>query len=189
MKWKARDSLPALVFDIENRPLSYWFDGASTAEVTVIAYKWLGSSRAKALVAGGSVALVDVLEAFRPVYERAGVVIGHHVRGHDLPILNGAYIELGYEALEPKLTIDTLKDLVRWKDIPRSLDYLGDWLGCPIAKPHMSQHAWREANRFTAAGLKAAEKRCRNDVLVTEWCYHELLRRGLLTKPPRTWAP
>ena len=40
----SRRPLRALVVDIENRPLSYWYD-RPTAEVTVIAYKWLGDAR------------------------------------------------------------------------------------------------------------------------------------------------
>lgn len=179
-----------LVLDIENRPLSYWYDGATTAEVTVIAYKWLGASKTKVLLAEGRDGDVrQMLDAFRPVYDKADVVLGHNVRRHDLALLAGAFVEQGLPTLEPKMTIDTLRDLTRWKDIPRSLEYMADWLGCPYQKFTMSQHAWREANRFTADGLALARKRCAVDVRVTEWCYRELVRRGLLARPPRMWSP
>jgi hypothetical protein len=190
LTWRDVRPLRALVVDIENRPLSYWYDGATTAEVTVIAYKWLDGTKTKVLVADGIQTDVrKILEAFAPVYEKADVVIGHNVRRHDLAILTGAYVEQGFDPLAPKLTIDTLRDLTRWKDIPRSLDYFADWLGCPFEKPHMSQHDWREANRFTKEGLRLARKRCAVDVRITEWCYRELKRRGLLVKPPSMWRP
>jgi len=178
-----------LVFDIENRPLSYWYDGNPTAEVTLIAATWAGEetdAKVFSMRRGGN---RRILQGFRPLYEEADVVIGHNIRRHDLPILNGAYIEQGMEPLGPKLTIDTLRDLIGWKDIPKSLEYLADWLECPFPKFHMTQSSWRKANRLEMAGLRLAEERCAIDVKATEWVYHELLRRELLTGQPRTWKP
>jgi hypothetical protein len=180
--------LRALVFDIENRPLSYWYD-RPTAEVTVIAYKWHGSKTTKILMQDPSTSLAAILNEFRPVYEAAEVVIGHNIRSHDLPILDGAYRELGMPGLTEKLTIDTYKQLANYKDIPKSLEYLAEVLGAPYEKFHMSQHSWREANRMEGRGLQLARKRCAVDVRVTEWVYDELVRRQWLTKPARKWKP
>lgn len=177
-----------LIFDIENRPLSYWYDGNPTAEVSIISAKWLdeGDPLVFTMRRGGN---RRILQQFLPLYEEAHVLIGHNIRRHDLPILNGAYIEQGMSALSPKNTIDTLKDLIGWKDIPKSLEYLASWLGCPIQKPHLTQHDWRRANRLEGEALRIAEQRCRDDVLATEWVYKELVDRGLITKPPRRWSP
>lgn len=183
-KKKAR----VLIFDIENRPLSYWYDGNPTAEVTVISYKWLKNHSTSVLLAKG-VGNRDILEKFRPIYDSADILVGHNIRTHDLPILNAAYIENGMEPLGPKLTVDTLRDLLRWKDIPRSLEYLCDLLGCPFTKKHMSQDDWRRANRLDPEGLKLAKERCSVDVRATEWVYEELRDRGLLTKQARVWKP
>jgi hypothetical protein len=186
--WKPESPPRLLIFDIENRPLSYWYDGNPTAEVSIISAKWLdeGEPFVFTMKRGGN---SRILQQFRPLYDAADVVVGHHIRGHDLPILNGAYIEQGMEPLAPKMTIDTLKDLIRWKDIPKSLEYLAAWLGCPIQKPHLTQHDWRKANRLDDGALKIAEMRCRDDVLATEWVYKELMRKGLINKPPRRWTP
>lgn len=177
-----------LVFDIENRPLSYWYDGNPTAEVSIIAAKWLGEGEPVVFTMrrGGN---RRILQQFLPLYLEADVVLGHNIRRHDLPILNGAYIEQGMDPLPPRNTIDTLRDLVGWKDIPRSLEYLASWLGCPILKPHLTQHDWRRANRLELNALATAEDRCKDDVLATEWVYLELKRRGLLTKPSKLWTP
>jgi hypothetical protein len=184
----AQRPLRALVFDIENRPLSYWYD-RPTAEVTVISYKWLGDNRPRVLLQTPDVPLREILERFLAVYAKAEVVVGHNIRRHDLPILHGACIEQGMPGLDAVLTIDTLRDLTGYKDIPKSLEYLADMLGAPYDKFHMTQHSWREANRFERRGLRLAKKRCAVDVQVTEWVYLELVRRGLLTKPPRVWRP
>lgn len=178
--------LRALVFDIENRPLSYWYD-RPTAEVTVVSYKWLGDDEPQVLTQ--PTPLVSILRHFQKVYDKAEVVIGHNIRRHDLPIIHGALIEQGLPGLGPKLTIDTLRDLTRYKDIPKSLEYLAEMLGAPQEKFHMTQHSWREANRLRKSGVKLARLRCAVDVQVTEWVYRELVARGLLTKPPRTWKP
>lgn len=178
-----------LFFDIENRPLSYWYDGNPTAEVTVISYKWLGDHQTHVLMQDEVTTLLDMLLEFLPVYAEADVVVGHNIRTHDLPILNGAYLEQGLKPLGEKLTIDTYRDLLRYKDIPKSLEYLAEMLGAPYEKFHMTQHSWRNANRFEQQGLQLVRKRCSVDVQVTEWVYHELLRRKMLVKPPRMWKP
>lgn len=178
----------ALVFDIENRPLSYWYD-RPTAEVTVISYKWANDHQTHVVMQSVKNSVEDVLAKFRPVYDEAEIVVGHNIRRHDLPILHGAYIEKGLPGLTAKLTIDTYRDLTNYKDIPKSLEYLAEMLGAPYEKFHMTQHSWREANRFEDRGLVLARKRCAVDVQVSEWVYHELVNRGLLTKPPRTWRP
>ncbi len=180
--------LRALIFDIENRPLSYWYD-RPTAEVTVISYKWLEGQRTRVLMQDPDKLVAEVLREFRPIYDKAEIVIGHNIRRHDLPILHGAFIEQGLAGLDAKLTIDTLRDLTSYKDIPKSLEYLAEMLGAPHEKFHMTQHSWRQANRLEKNGLALARERCAVDVQVTEWVYRELVNRGLLTKPPRMWRP
>src|SRR5262245_33715056 len=94
--------LRALVLDIENRPLSYWYD-RPTAEVTVIAYKWMHEKKTHVLLQDERRSVADVLKEFRPVYDEAEVCIGHNIRRHDLPILHGAYLEQSLAGLTEKL--------------------------------------------------------------------------------------
>lgn len=180
-----------LVWDLENRPLSYWYDGRPTAEVTAIGWKWVGETdcHVAAMGMGTQKTAEKLLRRFLPFYEKADVIIGHNIRTHDLPILNAITVEYGLPAIKPKLTIDTLRDLQKWKDIPKSLEYLCDLLNCPHPKFHMTQHSWRQANRLEAQGLKLSQERVRVDVRATEWVYQELVKRGWLVKPPRMWSP
>lgn len=178
-----------LIFDIENRPLSYWYDGNPTAEVTAIGWKWADDDETYSAAASKRRAPKSVVREFVRFYDEADIVLGHNIRRHDLPILNAACVENGLPILKPKLTIDTLRDLVVWKDIPKSLEYLCDLLGSPYEKFHMTQHSWREANRLVASGIDRALERVEVDVQATEWVWNELKRRDLLKGRPRTWKP
>lgn len=179
-----------LFFDVENRPLSYWFDGRCTAEVTAIGSAFDDEPADADMVVGyGTRSRLDMLRSFRKKYDSADVVVGHHIRQHDLPLVNAAMVENGLHTLGPKMTIDTLKDLQRWKDIPKSLEYLASMLGLSDGKHHLTAHEWRYANRLSPDGREHTYTRVTTDVEVTRNVYRELKKRGLLVKPPRVWSP
>jgi len=181
-----------LDFDIENRPLSYWYGDACTAEITAIAWSWVGAEQT-------SVALLDpppdhftsldtMLEQFVVAYNNASLVTGHFIRKHDLPIINGALLERGFPKLDSKMTSDTKLDLTRRADIGVSQEALGAMLGIPAPKVHMTQVDWREGNRLTPEGLKLTARRVVGDVIQHKQIRAELLNRELLTAP-RMWTP
>lgn len=190
MNLRSAKPLRRLVLDVENRPLSYWYDGGATAEITVIAAKWHGQKRVHCWALGLNVdSPGEMLRNALSLYDQADAVIAHNGT-HDLGLLLAACVENGLPPLKPTLLIDTYKGLARWRDLPKSLEYLADFLGCPVQKPMLSQHKWREANRLTTEkAIRVAVDRCKSDVLATEWIYEEEMRRGLLLHPPRRWAP
>lgn len=180
-------ALRILDFDIENRPLSYLGGDWTTAEVTAIAAGW-SDEEAVECWALGEVDGPTMLAAFRDLYERADVVTGHWITGHDLPILNGALMEHGLPTLGPKLTSDTKRDLIKRKDISASQESLAAMLELAEPKVGMNQARWREANRLTPAGIAATKERVIGDVNQHKALRLALLERNLL-KPPRRWAP
>jgi hypothetical protein len=177
-----------LAFDIESRPLSFWYEGKPSAEITAIASCWfddINSMQDKVLGQDDS---ISMLQSFVDRYNEADMVSGHYVRAFDLPMINGALMEFGLPKLSPKLVCDTRLDMSKKGDIPASQEYLGDLLGISITKVHMGQHAWRTANRLTPEGLEATRKRVTTDV------YQHMLIRGKmlelnLLKSPRMWYP
>lgn len=185
-----------LDFDIENRPSSYWYDGNPTAEVTAIAACFVGRPRSMRVFLLPPTltneehrnAMIAMLEGFRKMYDQADVVTGHYIRRHDLPILNGAMIEVGLPILGAKTTIDTKLDLVRFSDLPKTQENLSDMMGLAEKKLHMKQSMWREANRLTLEGMAKTEKRVRNDVRQHMKLRLALMEAGLL-KSPKTWRP
>ncbi len=180
-------ALKVLDFDIENRPLSYWYDGNCTAEVTAIAWSWIGSDEVECVLLG-ELSVRQMLEKFLLVYDKADMVTGHYIRRHDLPIINGALMELKMPTLTAKLSHDTKNDLIKRDGLSMSQESLSAMYGLDSAKHHMTQQAWRDANRLTPEGLKLTRKRVKDDVVQHKELYATLKKHNVL-KPPRVWRP
>jgi hypothetical protein len=191
-----------LDFDIENRPLSYWYDGQCTPEITAIAAGWVGEEQVdvriltyKDMETNHSVreASEDLLEWFVTLYNAADIVTGHFIRKHDLPHINGALVELGLPMLKPKPTIDTKMDLKRFM-LPKSQEALGAMLTQFDTqkhlgnKEHMTQTDWRQANRLTVQGIRETKRRVVGDVKQHRELFAELSRLNYLN-PGKTWRP
>ena len=195
---KIRQSLRKLAildFDIENRPLSYWYDGMATAEITAIAWSWCDSDEIYVVQLGvdqwGDATIesaVRMLNQFRDAYDRADVVTGHYIRRHDLPILNSSYLEYGYDPLPEKMVSDTKLDLRKRNGLSVSQEALGAMLGLDAPKIQMTQSDWREANRRTPEGIEKERERVTGDVR-----QHKEMRAALVEMnwlgPPKLWRP
>lgn len=181
----AKGAARVLDFDLENRPLSYWFDGRCTAEITAIACRFIGEAETHVWLLGVDRART-MLEEFRALYDQADLVTGHYIRRHDLPIINAALIENGLPPLGPKLSSDTRLDLVRFGEIAKSQEALGAMLGLTAPKEHMTQSDWREANRLTPEGIEQTRRRVVGDIEQHIELRDVLLERGLL-QAPRWW--
>jgi hypothetical protein len=193
-------SLRILDFDIENRPLSYLGGDFTTGEVTAIGWQFIGEpDTADVRLLGvtcehggcGSVhvgvSLEDLLADFLAVYAQADMVTGHYIRGHDLPVINGALLELGRPPLDDKLTHDTKMDLVSRRYVSASQESLAAMLEVRASKVHMTQADWREANRLTPDGLERARKRVVGDVRQHIKMRARLLDAGWL-RQPKMWT-
>jgi hypothetical protein len=174
-----------LDFDIENRPLSYLGSDFTTAEVTAIAWAWTDSEDVTVYLLGEH-PLSYILRLFVDAYSQADMVTGHYVRGHDLPMLNGALMECRMAPLPDKVVQDTKVDLIRSKGLSLSQESLGAMFRLDAAKVQMNQIKWRAANRLTPEGLEEVRQRVVGDVR------HMALRRELLAHgylcPPRVWG-
>lgn len=179
--------LRVLDFDIENRPLSYGGGDWTTAEVTAIAAGWIGEEEVHCWALGQDSA-TTMFREFMRLYDEADIVTGHNIRKHDLPILNGAMMEVGLPFLTPKLSSDTYGDLLRRGDISGSQESLAGIYNVPASKYHMSQPMWRQANRLTPEGVLLTKKRVIDDVIQHKALRAALIEAGAL-KPPKTWNP
>ena len=175
-----------LDFDIENRPLSYLGSDFTTGEVTAISWAWVDRPDDVTVYLLGETELPDILNAFLAVYQQADMVTGHYIKGHDLPMLNGALVELRMPVLPDKLVQDTKIDLVRTKGISMSQESIAAMFRLDRQKVHMNQAKWRAANRLTPEGLKEARARVVGDVQQHIEMRAELLRLGYLG-PASIW--
>lgn len=188
--------LPAariLDFDIENRPLSYLGQDFTTAEVTAIAAGWMPPKgwRHEPVLFCWQLGREDpreILERFVAMYDTADIVTGHYIRKHDLPIINGALLEMNMPPLKPKLTVDTKLDLLPVSGISKSQESLGDILSTSESKYHMTQADWRAANRLTPEGIGLARTRVMADVRQHMQMYRKLADLGYL-RSPKLWTP
>lgn len=187
LKLRKAKQLKILDFDIENRPLTYWFGDVTTAEITAIAASWAHQKAVKCWLLP-HVDHEQMLAEFVELYNEADMVTGHFIRRHDLPTINGALLLAGMPPLQAKLTCDTKEDLTKRRSLPASQEALADLLGISAPKPGMSQAMWREANRLTEVGLKLVKERVVGDVR-----QHKELRVALaendLLKTPKVWRP
>lgn len=182
LRFKMRP-LRVLDFDIENRPLSYLGSDFTTSEITAVAWAWTHEPQYVSVRLLGEEDLPTILTEFVKVYEQADLVTGHYIRGHDLPMLNGALVEFGMSVLPDRMTQDTKVDFIRTKGISLSQESLGAMRRLEHEKVQMNQAKWRAANRLTSEGLAEARKRVTGDVRQHMQLREELLKRGWLSAP------
>lgn len=178
-----------LDFDIENRPISYGGGDWTTADITAIAAGWSDEDEVYCYQIYDSRSTGDytaMLLEFSALYKQADIVTGHYIRNHDLPIINGALIEFGLPALDVKMTVDTKNDLIKWKDLGKSQEALGEMLGLDAPKDHVSPHEWRQANRLQIPEI--TRRRVVADVVQHKELRLALQARGAL-KSPKVWRP
>lgn len=178
--------LKILDFDTENRPLSYWYSDVTTAEITALASCWVDDLSSLEVLVLGRDSILDILQAFVKRYNEADIVTGHYIRRHDLPLINGQLLENGMPALQPKMVSDTRTDLIKKHGLPATQEYLGEVIGLPAEKVHMTQHRWRKANRLTPEGIVATQSRVTGDVLQHMELREGMLKLGIL-KAPKIW--
>jgi len=185
------DPQKTLCFDMEARPLG-WFGGDFThKEVTMISSAWVddpeGTMKTTVLTKrdGSGVRMV---KAFLKRYDEADIVVGHYIRGFDLPLLNFTCLDLGLPPISAKLSHDTKGDLAKLHGLSKSMENLGGLLGLSRSKVRMHMQDWRQANRLTPEGIEEARVRCEGDVLENIELRAVLLERGFLS-PPRLWSP
>lgn len=185
---RVKSRFRVLDFDIECRPLSWYAGDFNTKEITAIAAAFVDEpKKVKCLLLGES-SPQEMLEEFIGLYEEAGMVTGHYIRGFDLPLINASLMEYGYPALSQKLTQDTKLDMIRRHGASNSQENIAAQLDLKADKIGMTQEDWRKANRLTPEGLEKTRKRAVGDVIQHIEMRQQMLERGWLGKP-RLWTP
>lgn len=198
MRLRSASRLRLLCFDLENRPSAYWFDDRTTSQITAFGWKWLDERKPSSLTlqpdgcyAGNDGLHLESPEAhtfFRDLLVEAGIVYGHNIRRHDLPIMQAWLLRLELPPLPRLLTSDTLRDYPKRRDLSASLENLVAMYGVKGRKFSMTQPMWEAANQLTADGIALARRRVESDVILQERLRLRLLDLDLLGTP-RTWEP
>jgi hypothetical protein len=183
---KIKSSFKILDLDIECRPLSWYGGDFVTKEVTAIACKFIGQKEIFCWLLGENSA-EEMFDGFLELYKDAGMLTGHYIRGFDLPTINGALTEYGYNPLDSKLTQDTKIDLIKRSGMSGSQENIAAMFGLAEEKTHMNQKDWRMANRLTKEGIARTKERVITDILQHEAMRHKLLESNMLG-PPKMWS-
>lgn len=187
-----------LGFDLENRPLAYWYDGQTTSEITALGWKWVGEPGVHTLMlrndgyfeSDDDIRIPNKIayERFRDVLLEADLVFGHNLKKHDLPIFQAGLLRREMEPLKPVLVTDTLRDIPKRNGMSASLANLSSMYGLEGEKQSMSHSDWELSNRLTPEGIALARGRVVGDVLLQEQLRQKLLDLNLL-RSPRMWMP
>jgi hypothetical protein len=187
-----------LGWDLENRPSAYWYEGETTSQITAFGWKWTDEPDVHTLLLlrdgrflfDGERRVSDsrAYGMFVGCLDEAGLVFGHNIRRHDLPMLNAGLLRRQMRPLRALQTSDTLKDYPRRGGMSASLENLAAMYGLDGEKKTMRQADWELANQLVPAGVELARERVVSDVLLQEQLRSKLLELGLL-KTPRTWFP
>jgi len=178
-----------MFFDSECRPLSYLSGDYTTGEVTAIAWSFDDEEQVHCELLSQAIGSLDsMLQKFAKAWDATDLAVGHYIKGHDLPVINGALMEQGLDPLSPKLVQDSKSDLLVSRYISLSQESLAAMLGLDQPKLHMTQADWRSANRLEPDGLKKTHDRVVADVEQNRAMYEKLKERGWLGVP-KLWDP
>lgn len=195
LRWSSAGSVRILDFDVEARPLSWIGGDFVSKEITAIAWRFVDEPETQVRTAEWFWARSDaewesnyaeMLLDFLEAYNQADIVTGHYIRGFDLPTINGALLENGFEPLASKLTQDTKGGLAKRHGVSVSQQSLGAMLRLERDKEAMDQGQWRRANRLTPEGVAETRRRVVGDVEQHIEMRRELLELGWLG-PPIMW--
>ena len=190
-----------LCFDLENRPLGYWYEGKSTSQITAFGWKYSDRESVSSMLLRPDgwydvysddqnicrLPAIAAHEDFAEKLRTADVAYGHNIRSHDLPLVNAWLLRLQLPVLRSVTTLDTFRDLPKTADLSKSLENMADLYDLQGEKFKMSLPKWELANQLTDKGIDLARRRVTTDVLLQEELYHKLKELNLIGAP-RAWT-
>jgi len=185
-----REASEILVFDCEARPTA-WISGDFVGKsMTAVSWSWVGSDLVHSRVLTREMYdTAGLLPDFLAALECADVVVGHYIRGFDLPLICGDLERLGWAPLNPTLTIDTKSDRLTTLGLSESLGNLAARYEVDHEKLPMTEPMWEEHNLWqTPRSVEWVRERVEGDVIANKDLYIELLIEERL-RSPKVWDP
>jgi hypothetical protein len=181
-----------LTFDIECRPTA-WIGGDFVGRsITAFAAKWLGEPDESIIcfvLTREDTSVFRIVDPLANLLEDATVIVGHYIRGFDLPVVSGDLERVFEPALPRLVTVDTKLDRISTSGLSESLDNLVTRYELEHPKEHMREPMWEEHNLWqTPRSVKWVHDRVISDVLATEELYQTLEGYDRL-KSPKVWDP
>lgn len=180
-----------LIFDLEARPTA-WIGGDFVGRsLTGYAFRYLDADRvySDVIVAGDYGRWTLMVQQIAEAVADATLVVGHWIRGFDLPLLNADLERIGQPSLGRMMTVDTKTDRLQGDGISQSLENLASRYDLETEKMAMHEPWWEEFNLWqTERTRKLVRKRVVTDVKATTELYLAMEKAGRL-KSPAVWDP
>ena len=182
--------VPVLVMDFEARPTA-WISGDFVGKsITAVGWVWRHEGVANSVVLThrmkSAAAIVDAASEQLLKYDDV-LVVGHYLRGYDLPVLNADRERLGHGSLPKLLTHDTKLDRKQGIGLSESLDNLVIRYELEHEKMPMHEPWWEEHNLWqTPRSVAWVKERVERDVLANLDLYEHIRDR---MRPPKVWDP
>lgn len=180
-------TLRILDLDIECLP-GHWIAADYVSKIiTAAAWKWVGERGRPHVLTHYDASPEDIAEALAQRVQEADMVVGHYIRGFDLPLLNGNLLRAGLEPLEPILSQDTKKDLLVTHGRSLSQKNLAAMVGVGAPKIDVTLYEWEAFNTKTPGFRKKGVERVVGDVEQNIEMRAKLIDLGWLG-PPKVWT-
>ena len=185
------DEPSILVFDMEARPTA-WIGGDYVGRtMTAYACSYLDSEfiESDVIAAGDYARWKDMVTILAENLEHADIVVGHYIRGFDLPLLNADLERIGAVSLPRLLALDTKIDRKQGNGLSESLENLLARYDLPEQKMSMKEPWWEEFNLWQTERTRTlVRERVESDVAGTKALYRAMIEADRL-KEPKAWDP
>lgn len=166
-----------LIWDIESTSLK-----ASIGYVICIGYKWYGEDDVYMLSVRDFPSFkrdptydLEIIEAFREVYEEADLSVTWNGKRFDIPFLQTRLLEHGKKPLGPVSQFDGVE--VGWKKLrlhSNRLQAVQEFFELEDQKTPINFKHWRQAGYGNIKSIEKIEEHCHWDVVVTEDVYERI---------------
>ncbi len=165
---------------------------ANFGYILCIGYKWAHEKKAKVISITDfsnhkkdCTSDVEVLKAFRPIYEAADIVVWHYGERFDLPYIQTRMLMNGMKVMPEASSVDTWK-IAKYKLKLNSnrLDTVLKALECKYHKSPVDGKMWIRATAGDPKAIKYVVDHCYYDIMVLEEVYNKI--KGLCPTHPKT---
>lgn len=179
--------LRLLDIDVECLP-GHWIGGDYVSKIiTAVAWKWIGTREPVQVLTHYDHDPAEMSARLAEQIAEADIVVGHYIRGFDLPLLNGNLLRTEQGPIGRVLAHDTKLDLVKAHGRSLSQENLASQIGVSKPKVKVTLPEWEAFNTRTPGSREKGIERVKGDVLQNIEMRARLIELGWLG-PPRPWS-
>jgi hypothetical protein len=179
--------MDVLYFDLECRP-GHWIGGDYVSKIiTAAAWSWNDEDEVQVRT-HFEMSTAGIASTLAQEIADCDLVVGHYIRGFDLPLLNGELLRSGHDPLEPVMSHDTKLDMMPAHGRSKSQENLAAQLGLDEQKVKVTLPEWEAFNSKDVSGYDRVFDRVKDDVIQNRALRKALLSIGWIG-PPQMWRP